>query len=219
MLGRADHQVKLRGFRIELEEIEVVLRKAPGVQACAVALRSDVGEEPALAAYYVASRDLDAADLAAFVRARLPDYMAPSHWMRLERLPLSPSGKLDRKALPAPALALAPGEPRTVERARTPLEAQIIDVWEAVLGRTNIGVNDPIFALGADSLQIFRIAARLSKQGLAVEARELMKNPTAAIVAKALEGMPAQARETPVRSGPALADFRHGARRQKSAPS
>jgi amino acid adenylation domain-containing protein len=219
VLGRADHQVKLRGFRIELEEIEVVLRKAPGVQACAVALRSDVGEEPALAAYYVASRDLDAADLAAFVRARLPDYMAPSHWMRLERLPLSPSGKLDRKALPAPALALAPGEPRTVERARTPLEAQIIDVWEAVLGRTNIGVNDPIFALGADSLQIFRIAARLSKQGLAVEARELMKNPTAAIVAKALEGMPAQARETPVRSGPALADFRHGARRQKSAPS
>lgn len=216
VLGRADDQIKLRGFRIELEEIEITLRKAPGVQACAVALRDDVGSEPALAAYYVAPRDLNAAELAAFMRERLPDYMTPSHWMRLERLPLSPSRKLDRRALPTPTIE--PAHPRAVEAARTPLEAQIAEVWEDVLGRSNIGVNDPIFALGADSLQIFRIAARLSKQGLAVEARELMKNPTVAAVAKTLDGVPAEAREAPVRSGPSLADFRHGARRQV-APS
>jgi amino acid adenylation domain-containing protein len=217
VLGRADHQVKLRGFRIELEEIELTLRQVPGIRACAVSLRNDVGAEPALAAYYVADGDLDVEHLSAFVRERLPDYMIPSHWMRLGALPLSPSGKLDRKGLtkPTPEGAIAP---RATPAQRTPLEAKIIDVWESVLGRRNIGVDDPIFALGADSLQIFRIAARLSKLGLPVEARDLMKNPTAAIVARALEGTPARVGDTVVRSGPSLSDFRHGARRQ-SAPS
>ncbi|MGH6949948.1 MAG: non-ribosomal peptide synthetase, partial [Vitreimonas sp.] len=218
LLGRADHQVKLRGFRIELEEIEVALRQAPDVQACAAALRDDVGSEPALAAYYVASQDLDAAELSAFMRERLPDYMIPSHWMRVERLSLSPSGKLDRRALPTPTVARPSAQPCAVEAPRTPLQAQIAEVWEDVLGRSNVGVNDPIFALGADSLQIFRIAARLRKQGLAVEARDLMKNPTVATVASAIDGAPVDTPQTPARTGPALADFRHGARRQ-GAPS
>ena len=217
VLGRVDHQVKLRGFRIELEEIELTLRQAPGVQASAVSLRRDIGGEPVLAAYYVAERDLDAAELAAFVRAHLPDYMTPSHWMRVAVLPTSPSGKFDRQALPRPILDGAVA-PRAAAGPRTPLEAKIIDVWESVLGRRNIRADEPIFALGADSLQIFRIAARLNKLGLPVEARELMKNPTAAAVAKALEGTPAHVRDAPARSGPSLSDFRHGARRQ-SAPS
>jgi amino acid adenylation domain-containing protein len=207
--GRVDHQVKLRGFRIELEEIEDVLRRAPGVSDCAVLLRNDAGADPALVAYVVACRSTKASEFAAFLAGRLPDYMVPTRWLELQALPLTPSGKVDRNALPPPA----PPAPQTAAPRvppRTLLETKMAAVWARVIGLQEIGVHDPLFALGADSLQVFRIAAQLDQEGIAVAARDLMGNPTIAALAKALENEP---REAPARKGPSLADFRRGARR------
>jgi amino acid adenylation domain-containing protein len=207
--GRVDSQVKLRGFRIELEEIEDVLRRAPGVSDCAVLLHNDAGADPALVAYVVGSGSVNASEFAAFLAGRLPDYMVPTLWLELQALPLTPSGKVDRNALPPPA----PPVPQTTAPRvppRTLLETKIAAVWARVIGLQEIGVHDPLFALGADSLQVFRIAAQLDQEGIAVAARDLMGNPTIAALAKALENEP---REAPARKGPSLADFRRGARR------
>jgi amino acid adenylation domain-containing protein len=111
------------------------------------------------------------------------------------------------------ALALAAAAPVS-SPPRTPLEDRIAAVWAAAIGLPTVGVHDPLFALGADSLQVFRIAAQLDREGIAVSARELMKNPTVAALAQAIDGTPAASREANVRRGPSLADFRHGARRR-----
>jgi amino acid adenylation domain-containing protein len=207
--GRIDHQVKLRGFRIELEEIEAVLRQASGVRDAAVVLRTDIGPDPLLVGYVAG--DARAAQLSAFLADRLPAYMVPSRWVTLDALPLTPNGKTDRNALPLPVPAAAAP---VSSPPRTPLEDRIAAVWAAAIGLPTVGVHDPLFALGADSLQVFRIAAQLDREGIAVSARELMKNPTVAALAQAIDGTPAASREANVRRGPSLADFRHGARRR-----
>ena len=215
--GRVDHQVKLRGFRIELEEIENVLRTAPGLRDCAVLLRSDAGPDPALVAYVVVD-DPKPAALTAHLASRLPDYMVPARWIRLETLPMTPNGKVDRNALPPPA-ASVPEKIAPADHPKTPLEARISSVWASVIGLPEVGVDAPLFDLGADSLQVFRIAAHLDRDGIAVSARDLMKNPTVAALARGLEGGPeTPPAPAPAKKGPSLADFRRGARRPILTP-
>lgn len=215
LLGRVDRQVKLRGFRIELEEIESVLRQVLGVRDCAVLLRTDVGTDPVLVAYVVATNDTKPAAFAAYLANRLPDYMVPARWVGSDALPLTPNGKVDRNALPPPApAAVAPAD----SRPRTPTETRIAAVWASVIGLPHVGIHDPLFALGADSLQVFRIAAHLEREGIAVGARELMKNPTIAMLAEGLEGKPAVPPDVSATKAPALADFRRGARRRTLTP-
>ena len=209
--GRNDRQVKLRGFRIELEEIETALRQTPGVRDCAVVLRHDVGPDPALVAYVVSAGDMAA--LQTGLARRLPDYMVPTRWVGLEALPLTAGSKLNRNALPRPTEAPWPTEP-PAERIGTPLEATIAAVWAEVLGRSGFGVEDPLFSVGADSLHVFRIAARLQRQGIAVDARDLMKNPTVAALARKAQDKGRGPRTESGRTAPALADFRRGARRR-----
>jgi amino acid adenylation domain-containing protein len=212
--GRADRQIKLRGFRIELEEIENVLRLAPGVTDCVVLLRSDAGPDPALVAYVVGKAD--PTELAAHLTAVLPDYMVPAHWARLAALPLTSSGKVDRAALAPPTQA--PAAPRALEVPRTALETSLAEVWAGVLGRPDVPTDVQLFSLGADSLQVFRISARLSQQGIAVEARDLMKNPTVAALARQLEGGGPPGDLPPEQKAPSLAAFRRGARRHGVQP-
>ena len=209
--GRIDHQVKLRGFRIELGEIESVLRKAPGMRDCVVVLRHDLGPDPALAGYVVGSAK--PADLQTYLAARLPDYMVPTRWLELDALPLSPNGKIDRSALPRPAAARL-AEAAAAARPRTPLEARIAAIWAEIIGLPDVSIDDPLFALGADSLQVFRIAARLDQEGIAITARDLMRNPTVAALAKTLEDPAETPPATSTRRAPSLADFRRGARRR-----
>lgn len=216
--GRVDHQVKLRGFRIELEEIENVLRQAPGVRDCAVLLRNDAGPDPALVAYVVTADGAKPAEFAAHLASRLPDYMVPARWLELEALPLTPNGKVNRNALPPPTPATTETATPATALPRTPLEARIAAVWANVIGRQEVGIHDPLFALGADSLQVFRIAAQLDQIGIAVSARELMKNPTVAALAAGLEDRPDASRDASARKGPSLADFRRGARRHTVTP-
>lgn len=214
--GRNDRQVKLRGFRIELEEIESALRQAPGVRDCAVLLRHDVGPDPALVAYVVADGGDPEAPRAALAR-RLPDYMVPTRWVVLEALPLSTAGKLDRNALPRPAEMPRPVKPEA-GRPGSPIEAAIAAVWMEVLGRNDFGVDDPLFSAGADSLHVFRIAARLQRQDIAIDARDLMKNPTIAALARTVQDKQRGPDNAGRAKAPALADFRRGARRHIVVP-
>jgi amino acid adenylation domain-containing protein/non-ribosomal peptide synthase protein (TIGR01720 family) len=181
-IGRVDDQVKIRGFRIELGEIEAAIRQWPAVADAAVCVHED-GQGKQLAAYVVAREPGAAASLAADVRAalagRLPDYMQPRHLMVLPSLPRLVSGKLDRKALPAPRqearrLHVAPSTPEAVQLAR---------LWEEVLGVPSVGMTDNFFELGGDSLLSLKLHSRvrqLRHPGLAFSLRDLIQRPTIA---------------------------------------
>jgi len=184
-LGRLDHQVKLRGFRIEPGEIEAVLARRTGIVS-AVILREDVPGEPRLACYYVTSGESPPpAELRATLAQELPDYMVPTAWVGLPALPLNQSGKLDRAALPAPDAQSAPAKADKV-MPRTPVEETLIRIWTEVLRREDIGVDDDLFDLGADSLSIFQITSRARREGLKLAARDFFRNRTIAAVAAAL---------------------------------
>jgi amino acid adenylation domain-containing protein len=158
-LGRADDQVKIRGVRIEPGEIEAVLRRHPDVRDAAVVVREDRPGDPRLVAYTVfhPDRELSPGDLRAFLSACLPEALVPAAWVRLDALPLSPSGKLDRRALPAPA-----GNPSEIGEAPLgPSEEVIARVWASVLGVPRVGALDDFFALGGHSLLATQVAARL----------------------------------------------------------
>ncbi len=179
-LGRIDQQVKLRGFRIELGEIEAVLARHPGIRAVAVVVHEAAPGDRRLAAYPVPTGDRppDPAELRAFVAERLPDYMVPSSWTPLDDLPLTSSGKVDRKALPEPA-AGRPERPYTAPR--DPAEEIIAEVWAALLGVDRVSVHDDVFLLGAHSLLVTRALARMCEDfGVVIPLRRLFEATTVA---------------------------------------
>ncbi|HEU4507795.1 MAG TPA: amino acid adenylation domain-containing protein [Pyrinomonadaceae bacterium] len=154
-LGRTDHQVKLRGYRIELEEIEAVLRGHDNVRE-AVVIASDNGR--GLVAYVVRSNTAtDVTDLRSYLRGKLPDYMVPAAIVLLESMPMTASGKVDRKALPLPESGTDPILPRDV------LELELTRIWEDVLGRSPIGPKDNFFDLGGHSLLAVRLIDQIER--------------------------------------------------------
>jgi non-ribosomal peptide synthetase component F len=157
-LGRIDNQVKLRGFRIELGEIEAVLREHDSVAEAVVVLREESPGDPRLVAYFVG--EAAAEELRSHLQARLPDYMAPSAYVQLGALPLTASGKVDRRALPShggrrvsSGAAYAP--------PRTEAEQTIAALWREVLGVERVGVDDNFFDLGGHSLLLVRLVNKL----------------------------------------------------------
>ncbi|MEO6990216.1 MAG: amino acid adenylation domain-containing protein [Candidatus Baltobacteraceae bacterium] len=186
ILGRLDRQVKLRGFRIELAEIETVVQKEGGLAEVAVVLREDRGGEPRLAAYYVDREEpgRTPAELRALAAAHLPDFMIPSVWTKLERMPLSVAGKVDRSLLPAPEPT---ADSDRFRAAVTPTELLLARVWADVLHLERVGLDDDFFALGGDSIQLFQITARANRAGLRLAAKELLRHPTIAALALRLD--------------------------------
>jgi len=186
LLGRLDLQIKLRGFRIEIEEVEAALTRYAGLAAAAVALREDVPGAPSLVGYYVdpdgTSRDVG--HLREALRQLLPDYMIPSAWVRLPALPVSLNGKLDRNALPDPR-QVADLRPAS-RQPRTSIEVALCRLWREVLNGREVGLDDDILDLGADSIQLFQIVARANREGMAVTARQLVEHRTVGALAASM---------------------------------
>ncbi|MGC0154722.1 amino acid adenylation domain-containing protein, partial [Chromobacterium vaccinii] len=189
-LGRLDHQIKLRGYRIEPGEIEAALRSQAGV-AQAVVLAIDDDGRKRLVAYAVprAGADLDGARLRAELAASLPDYMLPAAVMVLPALPLNAHGKLDRKALPAPAFAAAPRR-----LPATPVEQALAELFAETLRLPAIDIDADFFELGGDSLLAMRLAARIrGKLGVKLSIESLFLAPSVAELARQLElGQPGE---------------------------
>ena len=162
-LGRVDQQVKLRGFRIELEEIEACLLAQAGVRQAVVVLR-DSQTGPQLVGYVVADADEQLlVRLKAALQLALPEYMVPAHLLRLEKMPLSPAGKLERKALPE-----AQWQQREHVAPQTEVEQRLAAIWREVLGVAQVGLDDDFFALGGHSLLATQIVSR-SRQAFDIE--------------------------------------------------
>ena len=221
VLGRADTQIKLRGFRIELEEIEAVLSRRVG--AAAVALREDTAGKPMLVGYLAGVSAEATPDAAVRIRLAddLPDYMIPAIWVRLDSLPVTPNGKLDRAALPAPDVS-APQE-QVFAAPETPLEASLASIWAEVLKVDRVSRDSDLFSLGADSIHLFQIAARANRQGIHLSARQLLDHRTVAALAALLgtEGdRPSAIPESrPLHCGVCFRSARKGVEQHESRPN
>ncbi|MCZ8521358.1 MULTISPECIES: non-ribosomal peptide synthetase [Paenibacillus] len=172
-VGRKDHQVKIRGYRIELGEIESRLAAYPGIRECHVLAAADRYGTASLCAYYDAAEELDTRELRSFLSSALPEYMLPSYFVRVTPFPLTPNGKLDRSALPAPAAgthlpadALIPPDTET--------EELLVTVWKEVLGLSRLGVEDAFYAVGGDSIKAIQVSSKLSEYGYIVEIRHIL---------------------------------------------
>lgn len=182
-LGRDDQQVKVRGYRIELSEIEITLRQHPLVDEAVVLAKEAAPGRNWLVAY-ARSRDagLTGENLRAFLKQRLPDYMIPAVILRLDDFPKTNSGKVDRCRLPEPGNAVSPILP-TAALPQTDAERRLAEIWADVLNLANVGVHDNFFELGGDSILSIQILARARQAGLRLSAKQMLAHPTIAQLA------------------------------------
>ncbi|MDM9382031.1 amino acid adenylation domain-containing protein [Chlorogloeopsis sp. ULAP01] len=188
-IGRLDHQVKIRGFRIELGEIEIVLSQHPAVQETIVVAREDIPGNKRLVAYLVLHQQPTPtiSDLRRFLKQKLPEYMVPSSFVMLDTLPLTPNGKVDRRALPAPEMAV-PERELTFVTPRNPIEEMLAGIWTNILGIEKVGIHDNFFELGGHSLLATQLISQV-QTNLKVELplRSLFKAPTVAGLAECIQ--------------------------------
>jgi amino acid adenylation domain-containing protein/non-ribosomal peptide synthase protein (TIGR01720 family) len=198
-LGRADDQVKIRGFRIEPGEVEAALLGCAGVVEACVVARDDGGHKR-LVGYVVPAGDgVRATELRAELKRVLPDYLVPAAFVLLDRLPLTPSGKVDRRALPAPGI-------EADEDYRAPegdMEVRLATLWAEVLGADRVGAHDNFFGLGGDSILSIQLVSRARQAGLRFTTRDVFANQTVAELATVIGTAEPAAAAVPVPSGPA----------------
>jgi amino acid adenylation domain-containing protein len=188
-LGRIDDQVKIRGFRIELGEIEAVLASHPAVSDAVVLAREDSGFDRRLVAYVVAAGEPGELieQLKSHLRAKVPEYMVPAHYVPLEQLPLTPNGKTDRKGLPAPDYGRREDHIPYVA-PRTPTEVRIADMWAHAIGIESLSIDDEFFDIGGDSLTAAQIITSIrSEFSVDVGMRHLFERPTIAGLAEIVD--------------------------------
>ncbi|HLG62385.1 MAG TPA: amino acid adenylation domain-containing protein, partial [Ktedonosporobacter sp.] len=198
--GRVDRQVKLRGFRIELDEIEAVLLRHPDAHEAAVLLREDTPGDPRLVAYVsgTAGQSANHSEWRTFLQQHLPGYMLPASFVQLEALPLSPNGKLDRRALPAPQ-GLARAGAREWEVAQTPTEELLADLWKQVLHVEQVGRHDHFFELGGHSLLATQLVARVRELfQVELSLRCVFDAPTLAAQTQAIESARSEQQQFPL---------------------
>ncbi|WP_214108308.1 non-ribosomal peptide synthetase [Acrocarpospora catenulata] len=183
-LGRIDHQLKIRGFRVELGEVELALSALPQVRACAVVALQPEGGPVELVGYVQPRAGADVVALREALAGELPDHLIPAHLILVDRLPLNPNGKIDTAALPAPrsaraGLGLAPPE--------GPVEQLLAEVWAEVLGRAELGAEDDFFELGGHSLDALKVTTRIERAlRTPLSVRELFQHKTVRRLAAAL---------------------------------
>ncbi|MGV9885343.1 condensation domain-containing protein, partial [Streptomyces sp. NPDC003006] len=187
-IERRDHQVKIRGRRVETGEIEAVIRGLDTVVDAAVAVLPDASGNPRLFGY-LTGPDVDAAQVRAELAQLLPAYMIPASWLVLDTMPLTPNGKLDRKALPRPAAV----EQDTTRGPRNERESALCTVFGDVLGLPTVGIDEDFFALGGDSIRSIQVVSRARKAGLTLTTRDVFTYKTVAALARTAGGVDADA--------------------------
>ncbi|MGB2960773.1 MAG: amino acid adenylation domain-containing protein, partial [Bacteroidota bacterium] len=203
VLGRMDHQVKIRGFRIELGEIEQKLRECPAVGESVVIAKEDAPGAKRLVAYVV-PREMPGpgtSELRDFLKTRLPDYMIPSVFVIIEALPLTATGKVDRRALPTPE-AVRPDLAGGYVAPSTPAEHTLAAVWQKVLGLEQVGVEDNFFELGGDSILSIKVIAKAREAGLEIAPKQMFQYPTVAGLASVARPAPEMKAEQGIVTGP-----------------
>ncbi|MEV6824081.1 amino acid adenylation domain-containing protein [Amycolatopsis sp. NPDC051102] len=197
-LGRSDDQVKIRGFRIEVGEIEAALRRHPDVGEAVVLAREDTPGHKRLAGYVMPRRPVEPGALREFLAKSLPGHLVPGALVLLDRFPLTPQGKVDRRALPAPRTRAA----RAHTAPRGPAEELVTRVWAEVLGVERVGAADNFFELGGDSILGIQVVARARQLGLRLSAKDVFLRQTPAALAAAGVWAESAVREVPPPAGP-----------------
>ncbi|QDY84671.1 amino acid adenylation domain-containing protein [Paenibacillus polymyxa] len=172
-LGRIDHQVKVRGYRVELGEITQRILAHESIHETCILPITNVNGIVSLSAYYVSEEYLSPAMLRKFLSKELPDYMIPAHFVHLLAMPLTANGKIDAKGLPHPNESL-----EFKVAPRNEQEKLLADLWSEVLSVSNIGIDDPFFELGGDSIKAIQLAARLAQAGYATKIKDIMQSQT-----------------------------------------
>ncbi len=185
-LGRADFQVKIRGYRIELGEVESAFSRVAGVSEVVAVAHNFGGDDLRLVLYYVSNAAVETAAIRSGMRELVPDYMVPAMFVRMDRLPLTDNGKIDRKALPAPARDESASS-ASLQQPQTPMETTLASICAQVLGVTAVGTDQDLLDLGADSIHLFQITARGAQKGLPLTAKLLWSHRTVEKICAAME--------------------------------
>ena len=184
-LGRKDDQVKVRGYRIELGEIESVLTQSGLVKQAVVLAKEDKQGTKRLVGYIIPEGTFDKQAIQAYLQAKLPDYMVPALWVELEQIPLTPNGKIDKKALPDPELADITAQ---YVAPRNETEQKLAAIWQELLGIEQAGINDNFFELGGHSLLAMRVVSAIRRElNVELNIRDLFVQPTIAGLAAYLD--------------------------------
>src|SRR6185369_9496833 len=185
-VGRLDEQVKVRGYRVELGEIEAELREQGTVREAVVLLREDQVGSKRLVAYVVPDTKISVSELRQSLQERLPEYMIPAAFVVLEELPLTVNGKVDRRALPAPD-SQRPQLEKVYVAPRNQREEKLAGIWSQVLGVDQVGIHDNFFELGGDSIIIIKIIGKMTQTGFDVTPKQIHDHPTIAELASVVE--------------------------------
>ncbi|MGQ3477836.1 amino acid adenylation domain-containing protein, partial [Paenibacillus sp. TY11] len=183
-MGRKDFQIKIRGYRIETEEIENLLHQYLDIQQALVTVYMDAENNGHLCAYIIGSRSIDENAIKDYLVQHVPEYMVPSYFIKLDRFPLSQSGKIDRKSLPLPDIKVKVSAAYTPPR--TNIETVTSEIWKEVLGVEKVGIHDHFFALGGDSIKAIQVASRLQRHQVHIGIKDIFANPTIAQLTQGL---------------------------------
>ncbi|WP_432409139.1 amino acid adenylation domain-containing protein [Wukongibacter sp. M2B1] len=184
-LGRLDYQVKIRGNRIEIGEVESRLLEHEYIKNVVVVALDDENDNKYLCAYFVAAVEIVISEIREHLVQRLPDYMIPSYFVQLEEMPLTPNGKVNRSQLPRPDKSINNKE--SFAKAKNIEEQVLVNIWQEVLGIEKISVSDNFFLLGGDSIKAIQIIAKLKQKGFRLEMKDLFKNPKISNLAKHIQ--------------------------------
>lgn len=177
-LGRTDSQVKIRGLRIELEEIESTIQKYPNIEK-AIVIKQSINDREFISAYYIAKKAINLTKLKKYISQFLPRYMLPSYYIAISDIPYTPNGKIDKKALPLPQNILSISQEKYIE-PKTELQKQLAKIWRRLLKIENIGINDNFFELGGDSLLAMNLNVELLKITHNISYQDIFRFPTIA---------------------------------------
>jgi len=197
-VGRTDNQVKIRGYRIELEEVEAQLARHEQVQNAAVIAREDDRGHRRLVAYVVLGplTTMSVAHLRAYLNTLLPEFMVPEAFVILQKMPLTPNGKIDKQALPEPDFRAYACEQYEVPEGE--VEEKLARLWQDVLHATRVGRNDDFFAIGGDSIALIDMIGRVGKTFARVSIQDVFRNPSVRSLAKIIESRRSNAEDQPV---------------------